>query len=89
MQEGVGAVERVERVRGGTIWTENGPVVGDLVIDQEGRIAALVPDVGRGGGAEGGGDAPGVRRRADHRRLGAVGPSRRGGRPRPLPGARV
>ena len=59
VQEGVGAVERVERVRGGTIWTENGPVVGDLVIDQEGRIAALVPDAGRGGGADGGGDAPG------------------------------
>src|SRR5690606_21462365 len=59
VQEGVDAVERVERVRGGTIWTENGPVVGDLVIDQEGRIAALVPDAGRGGGADGGGDAPG------------------------------
>lgn len=31
-------MSHVTRIKGGTIWTEKGPVVGDVVIDQHGRI---------------------------------------------------
>lgn len=36
-------MQRITRIKGGTIWLENGPVDGDLVLDPAGKVAAIEP----------------------------------------------
>lgn len=44
-------MERVAAIIGGTVWTEDGPVAGDLYIDEQGKISAVVPRSGKSRGA--------------------------------------
>ena len=35
-------MRRILLIKGGTIWTESGPVHGDLLLDMDGRVAEIV-----------------------------------------------